>query len=819
MLLTPVLLLAFDLALQPHSGLRLVNGSEFPVEASIACGANARMITIAARGLADVAAVELAPCSGSGIPITVRSSAPLLTIETLDADSDSQRVIESSECSIAMDAPLFVCRRGTATASVPQLPGATYTWTVEGAALVSGADTNRATIALAEATQAKLSCLIVSPSCTTTATGVIAVRDPLVIRALTAPQSVDGNQPVTIEWSYDGSPQPLSQMLTGNALSSPVALPSDQRRYTFIPASSGEKWIELQASYGSLATTTRTSSRRRSVGFGVSATQCPDAHASAKFEVRGCVVRTPIILAPNEVDPGATFTASVLLENGETAHWSVTNGIPDRTDGASIEIRAEQQGDVAIAVRVERTPSCFAESLKQVAIAQPVQCPSTPTARVDLASTECDKATIRATFTGVPPFSGVWTDNVPFMTLDKVLTREVTQHGSYSLRSLRDGVCESTKVEGWADWTPYYATVELTTEGGTCTSSKIVAKFTGTPPFAGTLTHSTQSTPFTTNDSTLVFDSLITGMYQITNFRGGRCPTYIAQHSNTISISESRVTVGPTQYCQTQPESYPNERPFSSVSIYWGKPPLTAEWDDGVVMQSNTGRLTRTFPYPSEARKTHRVVRASTGDCAAAILQSDSTEVILAPRPLIDNATLDTVVCPGVLGHASLINSSFPGGTLTWSITDDVTIVSGQGAPSITFRSNKAGSASLLVSATYAECPTANDSRYIWFPGNASANSLRVDSTIIKQKGFTTVRFSKDGGVASFELHASPGHDQDLTLPVDCPDGHNCYVQFRDSVGTVAPANDPVTVQFTLSYRGYCSNDTKYLYTTLTIVP
>lgn len=40
-----------------------------------------------------------------------------------------------------MSIPLFACRRGTATASVPSAAGATYEWTAEGATIIEGAGT------------------------------------------------------------------------------------------------------------------------------------------------------------------------------------------------------------------------------------------------------------------------------------------------------------------------------------------------------------------------------------------------------------------------------------------------------------------------------------------------------------------------------------------------------------------------------------------------------------------------------------------------------------------------------------------------------
>ena len=64
-----------------------------------------------------------------------------------------------------------------------------------------------------------------------------------------------------------------------------------------------------------------------------------------------------------------------------------------------------------------------------------------PTYKLATANGTCDTATLVATFSGVPPFIGTWSDGVAFTTSQTVLERKVKEPGRYSL-SFRDANCE-----------------------------------------------------------------------------------------------------------------------------------------------------------------------------------------------------------------------------------------------------------------------------------------------------------------------------------------------------------------------------------------
>lgn len=64
-----------------------------------------------------------------------------------------------------------------------------------------------------------------------------------------------------------------------------------------------------------------------------------------------------------------------------------------------------------------------------------------PTARVTGGGTACDAVTVTATFTGTPPFTGRWSDGLPFSTSAAQLARATNQNGIYTLADFADAEC------------------------------------------------------------------------------------------------------------------------------------------------------------------------------------------------------------------------------------------------------------------------------------------------------------------------------------------------------------------------------------------
>lgn len=69
-----------------------------------------------------------------------------------------------------------------------------------------------------------------------------------------------------------------------------------------------------------------------------------------------------------------------------------------------------------------------------------------PTATVSGGGTGCGSVAIHATFAGTPPFSGRWSDDVPFSTTQHLLTRAVEQNGTYAITAFRDAHCDGTST-------------------------------------------------------------------------------------------------------------------------------------------------------------------------------------------------------------------------------------------------------------------------------------------------------------------------------------------------------------------------------------
>jgi len=64
-----------------------------------------------------------------------------------------------------------------------------------------------------------------------------------------------------------------------------------------------------------------------------------------------------------------------------------------------------------------------------------------PTAQVTGGGSACDAVTVTATFTGTPPYTGRWSDGLPFATASTTLARAIQQSGLYTLIEFADNQC------------------------------------------------------------------------------------------------------------------------------------------------------------------------------------------------------------------------------------------------------------------------------------------------------------------------------------------------------------------------------------------
>lgn len=487
-MITASILLSVALTVQPDSGLRLVNPHPIVVDARLTCADGPRELQLDPHAVVDLAVG--ASCTAP----TLESTLPLIALETR-GETDQRLISELSCLAVTMSAPLFACEKGVATASVPLYEGATYAWTAEGGTIAGSTNTNRVTVNLGEAASVKLACVVTRGPCSPTATGVIAIRKPLLIHELNVPQQADTAQPLTINWSYEGEAAPAAQLLTGDAFPQPVSLSGDQRSYTFTPTTSGTRNVELTASYAtSIQPPAAPKGRRRAAGTTfATATQCPSARMTKQIELRGCALETPEINAPADVESGSTFTASVDVLPGDGVIWEVKGGgtLVSSSSLPQIEVRVDDFGPaVDLRVRVFRSEDCENQSAYLVTVHPRAVCATNPpTVELSVLSRDCYKAMIQAVFTGTPPFRGRWFDGTEFETSAAMITHENYIQGVYDdkgpigIGNFRDAICNGLNAGVSVEDIRPDAIVSVS--GGNCTNSKIVATLIGTPPFSG----------------------------------------------------------------------------------------------------------------------------------------------------------------------------------------------------------------------------------------------------------------------------------------------------------------------------------------------
>lgn len=744
----------------------------------------------------------------------VNSAQPLTTLET--RDGDVQRVLGSdAECSdTTMYAPLFACQAGTGAAAVPAREGATYSWSVEGAAIVAGAGTSRVSLAFGDSGNVKLTCVITTAECSTISSAVIAVRERIAIAQLLVPPTANGEEPLTITWSYAAG-SPASQLLTGDALETPIVIPASARSYTFTPKRAGTRAVELRASYFATMSAKPVKSRRRAMGrSSATASECAIVSAIRNMEVTGCTTTEPLISRPGSfIDAGETFEVEVLLEPGEEAQWSVENGSLMSTGAqrGHALVRAGASGVVKVIVTLVRGTCTRVGSTSLPIEPAAQQCSVSPTATLTLVSRNCTSALIRATFAGAQPFQGTWPDGTKFFTHSSSIERTFEGPGTYGITGFRDATCIGV-VSAPIRVESILPTATLEVAGGACTKGRLVATLSGTPPFRFRW-GSGSSSPVVTTSDTRIEKELgpgDAGQWSVTELQDASC---YAGSSNAVTIRPApTVDVQPGPFCQyTELDA-----PAILVTLPSGAPPFSVTWSDGVVSSSNSTVLGRIFPKPAVPLQQYTIVSATgmTGRDAAATLcaaeiRNATTTVSYRPRPKIDETKLPIYACWGTPTTATLAAPMPAAASIRWSLPDGE-ILSGQGTATMTFRpivGNRWGN--ITVETTYPDgaCPS-SDWHYIGLLG-ALDDRLTVKPSTIRRNQATKITFMTDSSVTARKLTVNPPARLRDIGPISCS-GFDCSATYTDSVG-------PGTATIELQYSGQCTGDTKSAFTTLTI--
>ena len=807
---TASVLLSVALTLQPVSGLRLVNPHPVPVDSKLICGSEIHQLRLEPHAVLDAAVERL--CTSPALESTL----PLLTFET--AGETEQRITSDDEnCPpVVMSAPLFACERGIATASVPPIEGATYSWRAENATITSSTNTNRVTASLGEIATAKLVCVITrNDGCTSEAVGVIAIRKPLVIQELKVPAQADAAEPLTITWSYAGGAMPNAQLLTGDAFPQPVVLASEKRSYTFTPAVGGTRNIELLASLApTIRPATAPKGKRRAVGSTLAtATSCPSAKIAKQVEIRGCALATPQIAAPEYVEAGSTFTASVEVAAGDSVSWSVTNGMLLTADHLpQVEVRANDLVNAMIVtVVVTRSAHCTAAASQDLPVRPRASCLSTPpTAALSLVGRNgCDSATIQATFSGTPPFRGRWFDGTTFETSSNNITRNVSGPGTYTITNFRDSICDGNVIQK-AKVESLRPTVVLTSIGGECASpnTKVVATFTGTPPFIGEWNDGVK---FTTNEYQLVREATTPWPWYLHALRDSACPN-VAEHSNFLYITEpGRVDVSAKTECQYGDQA----TAYITVNLYDGEPPYSLEWSDGVVTTThNRGFVLRPVNI-SQPLVEYQLVHATSKNCSQLTIMNATAKVALRPPVQIDRDASDIVLCHTDVGSAKLADGGLTGNpSIEWTL-EGGTILSGQGTSEITYKANSLQDALLSVRTKHADgACDAYDGTPIFVMGDPEVPDFRATKSTIKAGEFTKLTFSWERDVEYISFGTSdPARSDDIMQTGLICNNRQCSLPYHDTKG-------PGTVTITAYYGGPCNySPGEQTSVTLTIEP
>ncbi|HEY0372640.1 MAG TPA: hypothetical protein VGD79_11600, partial [Thermoanaerobaculia bacterium] len=510
---------------------------------------------------------------------------------------------------------------------------------------------------------------------------------------------------------------------------------------------------------------------------------------------------------PASVDAGTTFEARAILEEGEQAEWSVENAAVVDANAATgrATIRAGENGEVKMTVRIIRGACTRSATAAASVVPAAKQCPVSPNATLTLASQNCGGAVVKAAFTGTPPFRGTWSDGSSFNTPQSSLEHTFSEAGTYGLTGFRDASCIGA-VSGAPKVETLRAKVKLEALNGACTTGKLVAKFTGTPPFTFKWTGPYPVNDWTTTNAREVVRDLQPGQegtWRIEGVSDALCSQ--TSTGNAIEIQHPpKVEVLPGPMCQ-----YGDFDPPKLFVRASGQQPYSVTWSDGVVTTSNTWNFTRTVPKPTAPLVTYKIVSASASGCIAE-LGDDTVTVSYRPTPRIDAASIEPLLCPGEIATATLEKLPAPEATIVWTVPGGE-ILSGQGTPTITYRATSVTDSLIRAEAVYPDgaCMTF-DHVPTRFHGISEPEDFKVNPGKIAPGQPAMLTFTIDENISATSIGIAPkSREKELTV-LTCKTGQ-CIAYFKDATG-------PGTVTFELQYWGDCiASGYKSVYTTLTI--
>jgi hypothetical protein len=786
------LLLVIAASVTPlHAALRLYNSTEREATATITCGAASRSVSIAAGAIVDTE-------DSSACRVVVPEG-----VSVIDTQGNQQRLVPrtlDSSCSgtVAVSLPLFGCRLGSASASVAPAEGATYAWSVAGGTIINGNGTPRVIISFADTATAQVSVAVASGQCSTPGQGVVALHDAFTAKLVGDAGRV--GEPLTINWTFSGG-EPVTQTLSGTDFPEPIALAPGARSYTYSPTAAGAKEAWITAS----SAPPPPARRRAAVGTRDGASPCTSVQTSSTYHVEECAKPGFSIHAPKSVLSGATFEARA-EGNATTVHWTIVNGSPATWEGQTVTIHAGDSGKVEISAVGERPPchNTASDSLS-VEIVKELACDH-PAASVLAGKSDCNGASVEATFEGTPPFAGTWSDGATFSTKDYHLSRRVSTPGTYSITKFEDSICTGTS-SGAAVIQPSAPTATLSSKTS-CARDNVTVQFTGKPPFTGQWS---DGVPFTSTAMTMQRktpdpDPLAPpfGPFTIAYFTDTTdCIGKVSGGFNVHEVPKVYVSSGWPAYLSTDCISHPppagiGNGTYLIADFQFGELPLTAVWSDGTVVTQAHWPTYRVVD-PQETT-TYKVVSAHDKWCEAEIV-IPSTTIWVSQRPEIvlpDVSPADNYgICFHKASSARLDKPLQPGTTVNWTVQNG-TITGGQGTDAITFTTGENGPSTISCTFTFNDkrCPT-DSSRQINVWGIPSAPVVSVSPSTIPPGGTATITY-KYGPNTSIGYASASRKDEITAVGQFCPD-NVCQALFHDVTG-------PGAVTITIHAKGYCSD-------------
>jgi hypothetical protein len=681
-----------------------------------------------------------------------------------------------------------------ATAAVVGVPGATYTWTVDGGLIVGDAASDRINIALGTQATATVSVSMTAGGCVASGSGVIALRDSFNVRVAAIP-AARVSEPLTIVWTYENG-VPAQQNISGGDFG-PLTLAPGARSYTYTPQTSGSTQFVIDAAMVMPPGLEPVMSRRRSVAKSpASASACASAHSSMPYTVGACVDPAVVIDGPDSVVTGTSFQLSVRPQPGAVATWTISNGSPATATGESVMVTAGSSGNVDVSVRLTRG-ACMGQLSRSIAI-DPAPVCHDPKASVSAGPVSCGSGIVNASFTGIPPFQGLWSDGVPFNTNATAIARKVTMPGNYSIIRFEDAACAGTS-SGTAVLPALGPTATISGKPNSCSGvDTVTIQFDGgKPPYSVRWLDNSFSV---TNDAQMV--------KTFTNEDGTGTITYAYDGTGCYFTMFNDVHWHRTpklhvvSYCEGR--HWDNvvllQVPFSDYT-----PPLSVTWSDGVTTTDDYDPIYRSVK-PAQTT-TYAVVSAHDANCSALFDGLSSAKVYASPIPDIILGGGD--MCAGTTATGYLRTPPPSDAAITWWVEGNGTILSGQGTSSILYLAGDVGLMTLGCDFTFPgdACPTTQGGTVrIDAP---PVGTMSLEKPQIHAGQSVQITYTVDTGTAAWNL-SDPLNDS-IVLQGGCGAHTICHALYTSSHG---PAETTITLELT----GFCVGK-KTVVVPLSIVP